>query len=87
MEIRRIGMGVYKNFLEEKVSSGNQKKGNIGNKSTTRVEGVTTEISLSSVSQRREERIEEIKFLIEKGLYKIDSSSISKNLIEELIND
>jgi anti-sigma28 factor (negative regulator of flagellin synthesis) len=87
MEIRRIGMEVYKSFLEDKVSSRNPKKGSISSKSTVMAEGVATKISISSVSQKRGERIEEIKFLIENGLYRIDSRSISENLIEELIND
>ncbi|GAB6076205.1 flagellar biosynthesis anti-sigma factor FlgM [Desulfurobacterium crinifex] len=86
MEIRRIGVEVYKSFLEDKVSPKNLKKGG-SSKSSKITEGVVTEISISSASQEREERIKEIKFLIESGLYKIDLKSIAENLIEELIND
>ena len=87
MEIRRIGIGIYKNLIEDRVSSKNPKKGSMSSSSIAKVEGVAAEISFSSASQKREERIEEIRFLIENGLYKIDSRSISENLIEELIND
>ena len=87
MEIRRVGIEIYKSFLEEKVSPKSLRKGGHSSKSTQTTKGVVTEISLSSASQEREARIEEIKFLIENGLYKLDSKSIAENLIEELIND
>jgi len=87
MEIRRVGIEIYKSFLEEKASPRNLKRGNGSSKSVQTTEGVVTEISISPASREREERIEEIKFLIENGLYKIDSKSIAENLIEELIND
>ena len=87
MEIRRVGIEIYRSFLEEKVSPKNLKKSSNSSKSVQASEGVVAEISISSASQEREAKIEEIKFLIESGLYKIDSKSIAENLIEELIND
>ena len=87
MEIRRVGIEIYKSFLEEKVSPKSLRKGGHSGKSPRTTKGVVAEISLSSASQEREARIEEIKFLIENGLYKLDSKSIAENLIEELIND
>ena len=87
MEIRRVGIEIYKSFLEEKVSPKSLRKGGHSGKFTRTTEGVVAEISLSSASQEREARIEEIKFLIENGLYKLDSKSVAENLIEELIND
>ncbi len=87
MEIRKVGVEIYRSFLEEKVAPKNLKKGSNKSKPVRTTEGVVAEISFSSISQEREARIEEIKFLIENGLYKIDSKSIAENLIEELIND
>jgi flagellar biosynthesis anti-sigma factor FlgM len=86
MEIRKVGIEIYKSFLEDKISTKSARRSS-SNKSISTAEGVITEISLSSASEEREKRIEEIKFLIENGLYKIDSRSIAENLIEELIND
>ena len=85
MEIPKIGTGIYK-LVEEKLSPRTVRKKD--SKATTDLnrEGVVAEISLSSVSENREEKIEEIKYLIENGLYKIDSKSIAENIIDELIN-
>jgi len=86
MEIRRVGTEIYKLF-EEKIPSRTGKKKASTTVSAPEPKGVITEISLTSLAENREKKIEEIKFLIENGLYRIDSKSIAENLIEELIND
>ena len=86
MDVRRIGTEIYRLF-EEKIPSRTGRKKASTDVSAPEPKGVVTEISLTNLAENREKKIEEIKFLIENGLYKIDSKSIAENLIEELIND
>ena len=85
MEIRRVGIEAYR-IVEESSSLKGSKKRHSVTSSSDKVKDVATEITLSSLSVSREERLEEIKFLIENGLYRIDSKAISENILEELLN-
>jgi anti-sigma28 factor (negative regulator of flagellin synthesis) len=90
MDIQKLEIEIYKQFpkyrnRQERVEEKRlDRKESINSKG---IKSVSINISISHSSIERKERIENLKFLIEKGLYVVDSKLIAENLVRELLDD
>ena len=89
MEIGKVSLRTLRNVWEKR-AEGRVKKEDRASSSLTSTgdKEVVTEISTTALfSQSRVNKVEELKLLIESGLYKLDARAIAENIIEELLND
>ena len=87
MEIRKVGIDILRSVWRKESEQKVRKEEKNSNCSPPENKEVVTDISSSTVfSLNRAEKIEELKLLIEEGLYKLDSKAIAKNIVEELLN-
>ena len=89
MEISKVSLRTLRNVWEKR-AEGRARKENRASFSLTSAgdKEVVTEISTTALfSQSKVNKVEELKLLIESGLYRLDARTIAENIIEELLND